>query len=157
MGEPSTWLVAFGEIEGLRWVLKKSRMAFSEGLARRATGIRSDDHLVLYVTRGAFHNPTRDHSQLAGLARVTSDVRPLREPVQIAGRPFVAACRILAEIVLPERGGLEFAPLIDRLAFIKRKAIWGQYLRAGLVRLPTADADLLTAYIRKAGGKSGAA
>lgn len=49
------WLVAFSEIEGLRWVLSHSRMAFSPGTARRVGRIEPGDTLVLYVTRGAFH------------------------------------------------------------------------------------------------------
>jgi hypothetical protein len=140
----SAWLVAFGEIEGLRWVMEQRRMAFSEGLAKRATKIRVGDTLLLYVTRGAFHNPTRDRSQLVGVATVRSPARRLSRPVFIAGRDFVATCRIQVETTLPERGGVPFEPLVQRMTFIRRKDAWGQYLRAGLIALPPDDFKVLS-------------
>ena len=150
MSEAQTWLVAFGEIDGLRWVLKHSRMAFSEGLAWRASRIRPGDQLVLYATRGAFHNPTRDRSQLAGLARATSPVRRLRRPVQIRGRDYVVACDIQVTVSLPERQGVDFAPFVRKLEFIRRKNVWGQYLRAGLVPISRDDGRFLEREVRKA-------
>ena len=139
----SGWIVAFGEIDGLRWVLDHQRMAFSDGLARKARKIQVGDELVLYVTRGAFHNPSRDRSQLGGLARTVSTVRPLARPLAIAGREFVATCRIEVLTSLPERSGVPFDPLIPRMSFIHRKDAWGQYLRAGLIALPPQDHDVL--------------
>ena len=35
--------------------------------------------------------------------------------------------------------------------FIRRKEVWGQYLRAGLVALPPGDGRLLVRALRKAG------
>jgi hypothetical protein len=139
----SGWLVAFGDIGGLRWVLDHERMAFSEGLALRARGVKSGDELILYVTRGAFHNPTRDQSQLAGLARVTSPVRRLRAPVTIGSREFAETCGIRVVTSLPEREGIPFKPFVERMSFIHRKDAWGQYLRAGLIALPPHDHDVL--------------
>jgi hypothetical protein len=135
----SGWLVAFGEIDGLRWVLREERMAFSKGLASRAGKIQVGDQLVLYVTRDAFHNPSRDRSQLAGIATVTSPVRRLREPISIAGREFAVACGIDVVASLPEREGVPFDTFIQRMDFIRRKDVWGQYLRAGLIALTPKD------------------
>lgn len=139
----NAWLVAISEVEGLRWVLDQRRMAFSEGLARRASNIQVGDRLILYVTRGAFHNPTRDRSQLAGVAIVTSPVRRLSRSVSIAGRDFVVGCRLDVEVSLPEREGVPFIPWIRRMDFIRRKDSWGQYLRAGLIALPPGDFKIL--------------
>lgn len=138
------WLIAFGEIEGLRWVLDQGQMAFSEGLAGRAAKMQVGDGLVLYVTRGAFHNPSRDQSQLAGIATVTSPVRRLPKPVSIGGREFAVVCRLDVKVSLSERDGVPFAPLIRRMRFIRRKDAWGQYLRAGLIALPREDFDVLS-------------
>lgn len=149
----TAWLVAFGEIEGLRWVLGHERMAFSPGLSRRAARIQPGDSLVLYVTRGAFHNPTRDRSQIAGLASVKSPVTRLRKPVVMGGREFTSACDLEIEIVLPERQGLAVAPLVGQLSFVKRKEVWGGYLRSGLVQLPDRDFRTLTKALRRVAGQ----
>jgi hypothetical protein len=141
-------LVAFGEIQGLRWVLEHQRMAFSEGLSSRARSIDIGDELVLYVTRGAFHNPTRDRSQFVGLAGVTGPVRRARAPIVIAGREFVSSCPIEVEAALPERTGVMALELVPQLSFIKRKEVWGQYLRWGLVKIPGADHRLIRLAIR---------
>jgi hypothetical protein len=140
----NAWLVAFGEIEGLRWVLEHERMAFSPGLSRRAAQIQPGDSLVLYVTRGAFHNPTRDRSQIAGLATVMSPVSPLRKPVVIDGREFTMACDLKIDVVLAERQGVPVEPLVRRLSFVKKKDVWGGYFRSGLVQLPVGDFRTIT-------------
>lgn len=83
---PQGRIVVFAEIESLRWVVRNRWMAFSEGLSRRAARIRSDDQLVLYVAHGAFHNPTRDRPQIAGMGTVAGPVQRFRRPVEIARR-----------------------------------------------------------------------
>jgi hypothetical protein len=145
----SAWLIAFSEIEGLRWVLKHDRMIFSEGAARRAGDIQVGDKFVLYVTRGAFHSPTRDRSQLAGLAVVKTPVRRLGKAVTLAGREFVVGCGIELKSCFPERGGVPFGPLIQRMDFIRRKDAWGHYLRPGLVALSSKDFDVLHGVISR--------
>lgn len=143
MSERRGWLIVFGEIEGFRWVVQHGRMAFTERTCPRAARIRKGDELVLYVGRGAFHDPTRDRSQLAGWATATSGVEPLPRPLALAGREFVCACDLRIRKVLPERQGVPIAPLIPRLDFIRRKDVWGQYLRNGLVELPPNDLEVL--------------
>ncbi len=137
------WLVVFSEIDGLRWVLKNRKMAFSAATCPRAARIEPGDEMILYVARGAFHNPTRDRSQVIGLATVAGPVKRLRKPVSIAGRDFTCACPLEFGLVLPERHGVPVEPLVDRLSFIQRKEVWGQYLRSGLIRLSTQDLALL--------------
>jgi hypothetical protein len=132
------------EIEGLRWVVEHEQMAFSPGLSRRAAKVQPGDELILYVTRGAFHNPTRDRSQLAGTAKVTTPVQALRRPVVIAGREFTSACGLKLGVLLPERAGVPIKPLVRRLGFVKRKDVWGGYVRGGLVMLPPADLRTLS-------------
>lgn len=152
---PGGWVVVLAEAEGLRWVLERSRMAWTEASARRATQIRPGDVLVLYVARGAYHNPTRDESQLLGLAEVVSPVARLRRPVELAGRRFVVGCDLRFEVLLPERGGVPVRSLVDRLSFVRRKDAWGQYFRSGLVRVPAADLEVLAGAVRQ-GARAGA-
>jgi hypothetical protein len=153
-GPSQGWLLVFGEVEGFRWVLDREQMAWSRGLCPRARAIRRGDELVLYMARGAFHNPTRDQSTLVGIAKATSEVRRLRRPVTIAGREFMCGCDLTFEVVLPERQGIPFRPLVPRLGFIRRKAAWGQYFRAGLIRLPAPDLRTLHRAIQDVQGAS---
>lgn len=148
--DASGWLIVLAEAEALRWVLRERRMAFSPGQCRRASGIQPGDELVLYVARGAFHNPTRDQSHLAGLARVVTPVQSLRRPRIIAGRSFSCGCDLELYIVLPERQGVPVRPLVPRLRFIKRKEVWGHYFRGGLIRLSSRDFQLLRHALQKA-------
>ncbi len=151
--EPSVglaaWLVVLAEAEGLRWVLEHSRMAWTEASATRASRIRPGDRMILYVARGAFHNPTRDESQLIGVAEVTTPVRRFGRPVELAGRRFVCGCDLRIEIALPERAGVPVRPLVDRLAIVKRKDAWGQYFRSGLIRIPEPDLQTMANAIQR--------
>lgn len=129
-------------------------MAWTGASAPRAAAIEPGDRMILYVARGAFHNPTRDESQLIGLAEVTSPVRRFRRPLRLAGRRFVCGCDLRIEIALPERHGVPVRPLVDRLSFVKRKDAWGQYFRSGLVEVPHRDARFLEAQLRMATGRT---
>lgn len=60
-------------------------MAFPSAAAARARRIRAGDRAVLYTSRGAFHNPTRDEARLVGLATVTGACEAC-EAIEIAGR-----------------------------------------------------------------------
>jgi len=129
-------------------------MAFSDGMARRARMLQPSDQLVLYVGRGAFHSPTRDRSQLAGLATVTSAVERLPEVLRIAGMEFPWGCDLELAVVLPERQGLPIRELIPRLSFVQNERQWGASFRSGLIQLPDADLQLVTTAIRDAAAQT---
>ncbi len=148
--QPVGWLVVFAEVEGFRWVVRHSRMAFSEGMARRARRIQPGDRLVLYLARGAFHNPTRDRSQLAGLATVTSALERLPEILRIANREFAWSCDLDLAVVLPERQGIPIHSLIPKLSFVQQRQQWGVAFRSGLIQLPDADLQVVTTVISSA-------
>jgi hypothetical protein len=134
------WLWVFGEIKGLRWVVAHKRMAFSRA-GVRAEAMREGDRAVLYVARGAFHNPTRDTAHLAGLATVTGQATSTA--VEIGGRRFPVSVPIRIDLLLPERTGPEVAPLADRLSFVKRAEVWGVYFRNSPKRLAETDFRIL--------------
>lgn len=103
-GQSRRWIWIFGEVAGLRWVVDNQQMAFPPASRARARRIRAGDRAVLYTSRGAFHNPTRDEARLAGLATVTGACK-LSEEIEIAGREFTWACPITVDVLLPERQG----------------------------------------------------
>jgi hypothetical protein len=144
------WLVVLAEGEAFRWVVENERMAFSSGQAPRVSRMGAGDKLVFYMTRGAYHSPTRDMSHLSGLAELRSDARLLRQPLLIAGREFRYVCDLQMEVVLPKRTGPLVKPLVPTLTVVKMKKAWGHYFRNGLVALPEADYGLLAEAVRRA-------
>lgn len=144
----TAWLWVFGDIEGLRWVARRQRMAFADHADRDVARMRPGDRAVLYLTRGAFHNPTRDRARLAGLATVTG--APHRRRATIAGREFTWQVPIRIDLLLPERAGPEVAPLAPQLSFVRRPEVWGQYFRRSPRPLTDTDFALLAAAVEDA-------
>ncbi len=152
--QPVGWLVVFADVKGFRWVVQHSRMAFSEGMASRARKIQEDDQLVLYLARSAFHNPTRDRSQLGGLATVTSPLERLPKTLRIANREFTWGCDLELAAVLPERQGVSIHSLLPQLSFVQHRQPWGVAFRHGLIRLSGPDLQLLATAIRNAAAET---
>ena len=132
------WLVVVGEREALRWIVKNKRMAFREYI--NTSEIAARDEMAVYVTRGAFHTPTRDQSQVLALGQFAS--RPTPRPVTILGESYPTSVGLRLSQVLPEREGMPFKPLVPKMRFIKKKSGWAAYLRRSLVRIT--DEDMAT-------------
>jgi hypothetical protein len=145
------WIWIFGEIEGLRWVLANRLMAFSSAATKRGLRVARDDRAVLYVTRGAHHNPTRDRSYLAGVVAVTGEVAPA--DVDIAGTRYVAVVPIQPLVVLPERAGPPVVDLVGRLSFVRRPQSWGAYFRTSPVAVTPDDFAVLEGAVRTAASR----
>jgi hypothetical protein len=150
-GEPRYWVWVFGEIAGLRWVLAERTMAFRRAAAPRLLAMEKEDRAILYVGRGAFHNPTADAAHLAGLATAlappTSDA-----PVTIDGEEFPWTAPIRVDLALPERAGPDVRPLVGSLSFVRRPEVWGLYFRSSPQEVPEADFRMLADAV-KAWGK----
>lgn len=133
----ASWLFVVGERAALDWVLGKGRMAFRDHI--RTGSLAAGDGFGLYVSRGAFHNPTRDEGQLLAVGTVSSKV--LHSEVEVADETFRQWVRLqFASQPLPPREGAAFRPIVGSLDFIKKKEAWPAYLRKALV--PVSDADL---------------
>jgi hypothetical protein len=130
-----------------RLVLHLARILDGAHGVHRYGGLRqaraTDSQVVMYVARGAFHNPTRDRSQLAGLAKVTSPVRQLRRPVKIADREFVCACSLRLGAVLPERGGVPWNPSSRSWASSIAEGYGASIWADGLIALSREDMELV--------------
>lgn len=147
--ELQNWVWVFGDVGGLRWVLDRATMAFPATAGPRLDAMGHGDLAVLYVTRTAFNNPTRDVSRLAGLVTVRGTPGHGR-PVFIARREFTWTVPIDIDVTLPERLGPEVYPLVPRLSFVSNKRAWGQYFRTSPRRIESADFDILAAAVREA-------
>lgn len=140
---PTWWLYSLGERSGITWVLSTRRLGFSKGTTALARSIEPGDLVVIHVGRGAYHNPTRDESQLLGVVRVRT-VEERLEPETVAGKEILLTCRYDPILLLPERQGIAFRPIAIRMSFVKQPENWGLYLRSGLRRLSAVDAALIS-------------
>jgi hypothetical protein len=82
----STFLLIIGDREALGWILDARRTAFSGAHRSEVRSLNLGDELMLYTTRRAFKNPNRDRGRVIGIARVTSEVTQLNQPVLFGGR-----------------------------------------------------------------------
>jgi hypothetical protein len=146
------WLSVIGDVEGLRWVLRHDRMAWTVASNRRAASLAPGDGLIIYISRNAFHNPTRDESQLAAVATVLATTKRLRKRLVFAGREFVATTDVRFEWRLPEREGVAIKPLVSGLSFVRKPHAWGQYFRSGLMEIPARDFSILETVVRSRAG-----
>lgn len=143
-----TYLLIIGERKALAWVVDHERMAFSANRASSAQRLAVGDELLLYTTRGAFHNPTRDRGRITGSATVASEVEPLGRPIQIAGREFTHGCDIEITSLAPYRQGVDLADRVAELDAFPDPASWSARMRTTLLPLGHADAIRLRRALR---------
>jgi hypothetical protein len=140
---PSRYLLILGDRDGLAWVLRNRRMAFTESRAAEIRELRSGDRLFLYTSRGCYHNPTRDRGRVIGKAETTSAVTRLDEPIAIGNREFSYACDIELDSLAPFRKGVILADLVPRLEVFPDERSWSARMRRPLLVLPAKDARLI--------------
>lgn len=139
----ASWLLIIGEREGLAWVLREQRMAFTAQRRNDARRLARGDRLFIYTTRGCFHNPTRDRGRVIGEAAVVSAVIDLSSPLELSGRTFTVGCRLRIPELAELGGGVELAPLIPRLRTFPDPASWSARMRQPLLRLADEDAPVI--------------
>ena len=71
---PQNYLLVIGERAALAWVLAEQQMAFPVLRRSQAMALEVGDELLIYTTRGCFHNPTRDAGRVMALASVATSV-----------------------------------------------------------------------------------
>ena len=137
-------LIILGERTAIAWVLSEGRMAFSQSRASAASAaVAVGDELLLYSTRGAFHNPGRHRGRVFGRAIVETGVEALAEPVRLLGREFTHDCRFSLVSIAPIHRGVDLSALIPRLTSFPNKTGWPTALRRPLMTLTPADALLM--------------
>jgi hypothetical protein len=141
-------LLVLGERVAIRWVLTSGRTAFPEYRAKDAAEVSAGDELLLYTTRGAFHNPGYDRGRVIGRARAMNRPEPLAEVVTILDKEYAIGCDLQIESLAPRGHGVELAPVIPDLDAFRHKPSWGMALRRPLVLLTAEDADRLFEALR---------
>jgi hypothetical protein len=141
-------LLIIGERDALAWVLREQRMAFPSYRRQEASALQPGDELLLYTTRGCFHNPGRDRGRVIGLAEAVERPVDLPQPFEVAGRTFTVGCRIEIGLLTPLGDGVELAPLVPELASFPNKHGWATRLRRPLVSIAEDDAKRLVKRLR---------
>jgi len=119
-------------------------MAVTSDRAQAASAaISVGDELLLYATRGAFHNPRRDRGRIFGRAHATTPVEELMAPVALLDREFTSGFAFELDALAPPHQGVNLAELIRRLSTFPNKKGWAMRLRRPLVTLTPEDAHLL--------------
>lgn len=138
------WMFVFGDSRALQWVIDNKRMAFRQHV--RTDEVSAGHRFVVYTSRGAYGNPTKDDAQVLGIGSITSAVG--EGDVAIGNEVFSKSCKVEMEVVLPLRSGIKFRPLIPRLAFVKgSERRWPSAVHRTLVKLPPQDFDVIAAAI----------
>jgi hypothetical protein len=144
---PRNYLLVIGDATALAWVLAEQRMAFPALRRSDAMALEIDDELFIYTTRSCFHNPTRDAGRVMGLAKVTTRVRDLAEPVVFGERRYTSGCALAIEGVAALREGVKLSPMVAELHIFPNPETWGMQLRRPLVPLDKHDATVLKRYL----------
>ena len=113
----------------------------------QAMALEVGNELLIYTTRGCFHNPTRDVGRVMGLANVTTRVRDLTEPVVFGERRYTSGCALDIQGVAALHEGVELSPLATELHVFPDAKTWGTQLRRPLVPLDEHDASLLKRHL----------
>jgi hypothetical protein len=141
---PSTQLLILGDRDGLSWVLRNRRMAFTESRAAEVGRLRAGDRLFLYTTRGCYNNPTRDRGRVIGEAEAKEAPTRLAGPIAIGGREFAFACEIELKSLTPFREGVVLADLVPKLQVFPDERSWSARMRRPLLPLTPKDARLIS-------------
>lgn len=146
---PSSHLLIIGDRGPLAWMLQEQRTAFPAYRAKDASALQVGDELLLYATRGCFHNPGKHRGRVIGRAIVTSRLAELDVPVQFGEREFPVGCDFELLELAPLHFGVEFPPLVPKLESFPNKTGWATRLRRALMTVTAADAALLRRELRK--------
>lgn len=138
---PRYYLLVVSDREPLGWILSQQRTAFPAHRSRAADQLQVGDRLVVYTTRGCFHNPTRDRGRVVAEAELTTKALTLVPPVRFGEREFTRGCGLKIDRVAPLDSGPILADLAGQLHSFP--ASWATHIRRTLVPLGERDFALL--------------
>jgi hypothetical protein len=138
----ASYLLPIADREPLIWILRERKTAFPLYRRRDAEALTKGDLLLLYTTRGCFHNPTRDRGRVIGTASVKRRVRELAEPVRFGAREFPIGVDLAFQALVPRNEGVELAPIVaDLPKTFAKPAAWSATLRRALVPFDDGEAQ----------------
>jgi hypothetical protein len=138
----ATYLLPIADREPLIWILRERRTAFPIYRRREAEQLTRGDLLLLYTTRGCFHNPTRDRGRVIGVASVKRPPSELTEPIRFGEREFPIGVDLVFEALAPRGEGVELAPIVSDLPrTFPNPVAWSASVRRALVPFDLGEAQ----------------
>jgi hypothetical protein len=150
VSKPRSHLAVVNDRSALAWIARESCLAFPSTRRREALTIAPGDEIFLYVTRGAYHNPTRDRAQICAAFLAHRSAEALAAPILIAGREFLFLLPVVAQVVAAPRRGADFASMAESMEFIPAGCSWAPFLRRAIFLVPSHDAAVLRRELSRA-------
>src|SRR2546423_235107 len=111
----TSYLLPISDAEPLMWILRERRTAFPTYRQNDAERVAAGDLLLLYTTRGCFHNPPRDRGRVIGVATAKRPAERLEIPIRFGERDFPIGVDLELHSLVPRNEGIELAPMVPSL------------------------------------------
>jgi hypothetical protein len=139
--ERSDWIAVFGHHAGLAWVLQNRKLGFAAERQREVRRLHAGDRVLLYAATAIYGKGKRARGRLIGAADATSDVHPLDQEIQLAGRTYGLGATLDLQGLAEYGTGIEIPPLLGRVKVFptNQPNSWPPMLQRPLLRLMPDD------------------
>ena len=140
----AAYLLPISDREPLMWILRERKTAFPSYRRSDAERLAPGDLMLLYTTRGCFHNPPRDRGRVIGVATAKRAAERLNMPIRFGERDFPIGVDLQLHSLVPRDDGIELAPMVASLprTFPNPQA-WSATMRRALVPFDADEAALI--------------
>ena len=140
-GTPRPYLLIFRDADGLAYVLREHRVAFT---SKRRIPLTRGDIVFLYTTRGIFQNPSSGRGLIIGRAEIISDAVKFESRLRIADRVYASGCHMAITGLVPLDEGLELRQIVDELeTFHPHPKRWAFRIYSSFLQLSPKDASVI--------------
>jgi hypothetical protein len=140
-GTPRPYLLILRDADGLAYVLREHRVAFT---SKRRIPLTSGDIVFLYTTRGIFGNPAAGRGLIIGRAEIISDVVRFERKLGIADRAYRSGCDLAITGLVPLGEGVELRQIVDELeTFHPHPKRWAFRIYSSFLQLSSKDASVI--------------
>jgi hypothetical protein len=140
-GTPRSCLLILRDADGLAYVLREHRAAFT---SKRRIPLTRGDIVFLYTSRGIFRNPGAGRGLIIGRAEVISDLVKFDRRLGIADRAYTSGCELAITGLVPLGEGVELRQIVDELeTFHPHPKRWAFRIYSSFLQLSPKDAIVI--------------
>jgi hypothetical protein len=140
-GTPRAYLLILRDADGLAYVLREHRLAFTP---KRRIPVTRRDVVFLYTTRAIFRNPSAGRGLIIGRTEINSDIVKFERRLSIADRAYASGCHVAITGLVPLGDGVELLQIVDELeTFHPHPKRWAFRIYSSLVQLSPKDASVI--------------
>ena len=140
-GTPRPYLLILRDADGLAYVLREHRMAFTP---KRRIPLARGDIVFLYTTRRIFRNTSTGRGLIIGRAEIISDIVKFENGLRIADRVYTAGCHVAITGLVPLGDGVELRQIVDELeTFHPHPRRWLFRIYSSFLQLSPKDASVI--------------